>query len=63
VRRSALLATAAILLAAGPLGGKDTRGARGRFVVFRIALGGFNLDRVTRDQAPYSDYTRRLSAR
>jgi dipeptidyl aminopeptidase/acylaminoacyl peptidase len=51
-----------ILLVAGPSGGKDGRsGGGGRFAVYRIALGGFNLARVTRDQAPYSDFTRRLS--
>ena len=49
-----------ILLVAGPLGGKDRRSGGGRFAVYRIALGGFNLARVTRDQAAYSDFTRRL---
>ncbi len=31
--------------------------------VYRITLGGFNLVRVTRDQARYSDFTRRLPPR
>jgi hypothetical protein len=38
-------------------GGKPARPA-----VYRIALGGFNLSRVTREGAPYDDYTRRLRA-
>ena len=52
-----------ILLVAGPAGGKDRRSGGGRFAVYRIALGGFNLARVTRDQAPYNDFTRRLAGR
>jgi len=52
-----------ILLVAGPVGGKERRSGGGRFAVYRIALGGFNLSRVTRDQAPYSDFTRRLAGR
>ena len=44
-----------ILLTVGPGGG--------RYAVYRIALGGFNLARVTRDRASYSDFTRRLTGR
>jgi WD40 repeat protein len=44
-----------ILLTAGPAGS--------RCAVYRIALGGFNLARVTRDRAPYNDFTRRLIGR
>jgi Tol biopolymer transport system component len=51
-----------ILLVAGPMGGREQRSGGGRFAVYRIALGGFNLARVTRDQVPYSDFTRRLGA-
>ena len=50
-----------ILLVTGPVGEGETRGAGGRFIVYRIALGGFNLARVTGRRAPYSDYTRRLA--
>jgi len=41
-----------------PGGGKAER-----CVAYRIALGGFNLLKVTRDQAHYSDFSRRLSPR
>ncbi len=52
-----------ILLVTGPRVEKDERSGGGRFAVYRIALGGFNLARITRDQARYSDFTRRLSRR
>ena len=34
-----------------------------RFAVYRIALGGFNLTRMSRDRAAYKDYTRHLADR
>jgi Tol biopolymer transport system component len=52
-----------ILLVAGPVGDKEKRSGGGRFAVYRIALGGFNLARVTRDQSIYSDFTRHLAGR
>lgn len=50
-----------ILLVTGPVPGREKRSGGGRYVVYRIALGGFNLARITRDQAPYSEFTRRLA--
>ena len=52
-----------ILLVAGRAGSRNGRSGGDRFAVYRIALGGFNLERVTRDQASYSDFTRRLAGR
>jgi WD40 repeat protein len=52
-----------ILLTAGPVGGTAGRSGGGRFAVYEIALGGFNLARVTRDRAPYNDFARRLAGR
>ena len=50
-----------ILFVTGPTGDGGMRGAAGRYIVYRIALGGFNLTRLTSRRAPYSDFTRRLS--
>ena len=52
-----------ILFVTGPV--PPAKGMEGppRFVVYRIAAGGFNLSRVTREHARYDDFTRRLAAR
>ncbi|HYV85062.1 MAG TPA: hypothetical protein VFB49_04040 [Patescibacteria group bacterium] len=46
-----------LLLTAGPGKGPD---GRPRFAVYRIAEGGYNLVRLTRDQAGYNDLARLL---
>jgi hypothetical protein len=46
-----------LLLTAGP--GKAPDG-RPRFALYRIAEGGYNLVRLTREQAGYNDYARLL---
>lgn len=51
-----------ILFVTGPIVDRERRHGPSRFAVYRIALGGFNLTRVTREQAPYGDFTRRLAA-
>jgi hypothetical protein len=45
------------LLTAGPGKGSD---GRPRFALYRIAEGGYNLVRLTREQAGYNDYARLL---
>jgi len=52
-----------ILFVTGPV--PPAKGMEGppRFAVYRIAAGGFNLSRVTRERARYDDFTRRLDAR
>jgi len=50
-----------ILLVTGLGADVEKRSGGGRSAVYRIALGGFNLARVTRERARYSDFTRRLS--
>ncbi len=57
------LDTGRILFDTGPAYGRAGRGAPVRDAVYWIALGGFNLTRMTRDRAPYSDYTRHLASR
>ena len=47
----------------GPIVDRDRPRGPARFVVYRIALGGFNLTRVTRNQAPYADFARHLDGR
>jgi hypothetical protein len=47
-----------VLLTAGPFAGTD---GRSRFAVYTISEGGYNLVRLTRDRAGYSDWTRRLA--
>jgi hypothetical protein len=46
-----------LLLTAGPGKGSD---GRPRFALYRIAEGGYNLVRLTREQAGYNDYARLL---
>jgi len=57
------LDTGEILLDTGPVYDRAGRGGPTRFAVYRIALGGFNLTRMTRDRAAYRDYTRHLADR
>ncbi len=52
-----------ILLVVEPVGDKKKRSGGGRFADYRIALGGFNLARITRDRARCNDFTRRLTDR
>lgn len=52
-----------ILFTTGPIVDRNRSNAPVRFAVYRIALGGFNLARVTRSQAPYADFTRHLASR
>jgi hypothetical protein len=47
-----------ILLTTGPIPPAEGMDAPLHFSVYRIALGGFNLSRVTRDRVGYSDSTR-----
>jgi hypothetical protein len=47
-----------VLLTAGPFAGTD---GRPRFAVYKISEGGYNLVRLTRERAGYSDWTRRLA--
>jgi hypothetical protein len=46
-----------VLLTAGPGKGPD---GRPRFALYRIAEGGYNLVRLTREQAAYNDFARLL---
>lgn len=52
-----------LLFTTGPIADKERPLGPARFVVYRIALGGFNLTRVTRNQAPYADFARHLDGR
>ncbi|OLC53074.1 MAG: hypothetical protein AUH92_06525 [Acidobacteria bacterium 13_1_40CM_4_69_4] len=52
-----------ILFDTGPVYDREKRGGPVRFAVYRIALGGFNLTRLTRERATYSDFTRHLPER
>ena len=52
-----------ILFDTGPVYDRAKRGAPVRFAVYRIAVGGFNLTRLTREHATYRDYTRHLAER
>ncbi len=52
-----------LLLVTGPAGGRDRTRAGPPCAVYRIALGGFNLARVSRERPAYSDFTRLLAAR
>ena len=52
-----------LLFTTGPIADKERPRGPARFVVYRIALGGFNLTRVTRNQAPYADFARHLDER
>jgi hypothetical protein len=52
------LADGSILTTTGPIPPPEGMAAPVLFAVYRIALGGFNLSRVTRDRAGYSDSTR-----
>ena len=52
-----------ILFVTGPIADRNRSAGPVRFAVYRIALGGFNLARVTRSQAPYADFTRHLAGR
>ena len=52
-----------ILFVTGPIADRNRSAGPVRFAVYRIALGGFNLTRVTRSQAPYADFTRHLAGR
>jgi Tol biopolymer transport system component len=56
------LSDGTLLLVTGPVPGPAGSTAEVRFAVYRIGAGGINLTRVTRDPAPYDDFTRRLSA-
>ena len=49
-----------LLFTTGPIVDRGRPGGPARFAVYRIALGGFNLTRVTRSQAPYADFARHL---
>ena len=51
---------AVLLVTGGPAPPSAGRQRPARYAVYRIALGGFNLSRVTREQARYDDFTRRL---
>ncbi|HEV8701468.1 MAG TPA: hypothetical protein VGV60_09385 [Candidatus Polarisedimenticolia bacterium] len=52
-----------LLFTTGPIVDRGRPGSPARFAVYRIALGGFNLTRVTRSQAPYADFARHLDDR
>ena len=52
-----------ILLVTGPFAPPSGKVEAVPFAVYRIATGGFNLTRVTRERAGYNDLTRRLSPR
>jgi len=52
-----------VLFDTGPVYERGNPGGPVRFAVYRIALGGFNLTRVTREHATYRDYTRHLAER
>ena len=56
------LADGTILFVTGPVVPED-ESRPVRFAVYRIAAGGFNLARVTRADATYDDFTRRLGPR
>lgn len=52
-----------LLFTTGPIVDRERPRGPARFAVYRIALGGFNLTRVTRAQAPYADFARHLDGR
>jgi len=52
-----------VLFDTGPVYDRARPGGPVRFAVYRIALGGFNLTRMSRDRAAYRDYTRHLADR
>ncbi len=52
-----------IQFVSGPFVPPPLREDAPKFAVYRIASGGFNLTRVSRDRAGYDDFTRRLSPR
>ena len=52
-----------VLFDTGPVYDRARRSGAVRFAVYRIALGGFNLTRMSRDRAAYKDYTRHLADR
>jgi Tol biopolymer transport system component len=56
-----LLPDRAILFVTGPVPPPEGRDTPTLHVVYRIEPGGFNLSRVSRERAPYSDYSRGLS--
>jgi len=58
-----ILDAGTILFDTGPVYDRGQRGGPVRYAVYRIALGGFNLTRVTREHATYRDYTRHLTER
>ncbi|MBI4169227.1 MAG: PD40 domain-containing protein [Acidobacteria bacterium] len=47
-----------VLFTTGPVPLQEGMDAPVRFAVYRIALGGFNLSRVTRDRVGYNDHAR-----
>ena len=50
-----------VLFTTGPIPPPEGTNAPVLFAVYRIALGGFNLSRLTRDRVGYSDSTRGLA--
>jgi WD40-like Beta Propeller Repeat len=52
-----------LLLTAGPTPAAEGKSTGGRYAVYTISAGGFNLTAVSRRDAPYSDFTRRLAGR
>ncbi len=57
-----LLPDRTILLVTGPIPPPEGVAAPARHLVYRIDPGGFNLSRVSRERAQYSDFSRGLSA-
>jgi hypothetical protein len=57
-----ILEDSGVLFTTGPA--ERSSGGRGArpSAVYRVALGGFNLSRVTREGAGYSDFSRGLQA-
>ena len=60
---SVVLDERTLLFTTGPIVDRERPRGPARFAVYRIALGGFNLTRVTRAQAPYADFARHLDGR
>lgn len=55
-----LLSDGTILLVAGPVITGEGDEEKARYSVYRIAAGGFNLERISRQGAVYNDFSRRL---
>jgi TolB protein len=57
-----LLSDGTILFVAGPIVTGEGAEEKPRYSVYRIAAGGFNLERISRQGAGYDDFSRRLSS-